>query len=67
MSLEESTGLVLRLLDAAAEYDAATSGYNAKSQILPTMKTIHAEGIETLEDSFLQEIYREYVEAAHVG
>lgn len=67
MNLEESTGLVLRLLDAASEYDAATSGYNAKSKILPTMKTIAAEGIRTLDDAFLQEIYQRFVEDAHVG
>ncbi len=67
MELNESVGLIFRLLDAASEYDAATSGYNAKSKILPTMKTIDVEGIHTLDDAFLQEIYHEFVEVAHVG
>ncbi len=50
---------ILRLLDTASEYDAATSGYNAKAEIFPTVKTITQQGVETLTDEFLKDCYVE--------
>ncbi|MBI1927758.1 hypothetical protein HYR99_26410, partial [Candidatus Poribacteria bacterium] len=37
MDEQQATINLLRLLDAASEYDAATSGYNPKSNIFPTV------------------------------
>ena len=62
---QEATVTVLRLLDAAAEYDSATSGYNPKSNIYPTVKTITKDGIQDLSVERLQEIYAESVETTY--
>ncbi|MCG9127909.1 proteasome subunit alpha [Candidatus Poribacteria bacterium] len=59
MDQRKATITILRLLDTASEYDAATSGYNAKAEIFPTVKTITQDGIESLEDEFLSECYAE--------
>ena len=50
---------ILRLLDTASEYDAATSGYNARAQIFPTLKTVTRSGVETISDENLAECYAE--------
>ncbi len=65
MDEQEVTVTVLRLLDAAAEYDSATSGYNPKSNIYPTVKTITKDGIQDLSVERLQEIYAESVETTY--
>ena len=54
-----ATITILRLLDTASEYDAATSGYNAKAEIFPTVKTITHQGIDTLSGDFLKDCYVE--------
>ncbi len=59
MDQQRATVTILRLLDTASEYDAATSGYNAKAEIFPTLKTITRQGIETLTDQYLSECYTE--------
>ncbi len=59
MDQQQATITILRLLDTASEYDAATSGYNAKAEIFPTVKTITQHGIESLDDEFLTECYAE--------
>ena len=59
MDQRKATITILRLLDTASEYDAATSGYNAKAEIFPTVKTITQHGIESLDDEFLTECYAE--------
>lgn len=61
MNERQATITILRLLDTASEYDAATSGYNAKAEIFPTVKTITQQGIETLNDEYLSECYAEAV------
>ena len=61
MDLQRATRTVLRLLDTASEYDVATSGYNPKSRIFPTAKTITREGIHDLPEQQLDEIYTEFV------
>ena len=58
---------ILRLLDAASEYDSATSGYNPKSKIFPTVKTITQDGIHDLPVERLSQIYSQFVETNHVG
>lgn len=59
MDQQQATITILRLLDTASEYDAATSGYNAKAEIFPTLKTITQQGVETLAEDFLKECYAE--------
>ena len=59
MDQQQATITILRLLDTASEYDAATSGYNAKAEIFPTVKTITRQGIDSLDDEFLSECYAE--------
>ena len=62
MDEQQATLTVLRLLDTASEYDVATSGYNPKSRIFPTIKTITKKGIQDLSEERLKEIYSEFVE-----
>ncbi len=59
MDQQQATITILRLLDTASEYDAATSGYNAKAEIFPTVKTITQQGVETLAEDFLKDCYAE--------
>ncbi len=59
MDQQQATVTILRLLDTASEYDAATSGYNAKAEIFPTVKTITQQGVEKLSDDFLKDCYVE--------
>ena len=54
-----ATITMLRLFDIASEYDAATSGYNAKTEIFPTVKTVTRDGVVTLVDTYLTECYAE--------
>lgn len=62
MNIEESITIVLRLLDAASEYDAATGGYNRQSNIFPLVKMINQEGIREMSADYLSEIYTQFVE-----
>ncbi len=59
MDERQATITILRLLDTASEYDAATSGYNAKAQIFPTVKTVTQDGVGTVSDEYLEECYAE--------
>ena len=59
MDQQQATITILRLLDTASEYDAATSGYNAKAEIFPTIKTITQQGVQTLPEDFLKDCYAE--------
>jgi proteasome beta subunit len=65
MNERQATINLLRLFDAASEYDAATSGYNPKSNIFPTVKTITRAGIGDLPAERLSEIYAQFVETTH--
>ena len=59
MDQQQVTITILRLLDIASEYDAATSGYNAKVKIFPTIKTVTQTGVNTLSDDDLAAWYTE--------
>ena len=59
MDQRQATITILRLLDIASEYDAATSGYNAKVQIFPTIKTVTHTGVDTISDDDLAAWYAE--------
>ena len=67
LALEETVALVLRLLDTASEFDAATGGYNRKSNIFPLVKTITRGGTKDIPETYLSEVYNRYVEVSHVG
>ena len=57
MDMQQAATTILRLLDIASEYDAATSGYNAKIQIFPTIKTVTRTGVNTVSDDDLATWY----------
>ena len=57
MDMQQAATTILRLLDIASEYDAATSGYNAKIQIFPTIKTVTRTGVDTVSDDELATWY----------
>lgn len=59
MDQRQATITILRMLDTASEYDAATSGYNAKAEIFPTVKIITRQGVETLAEEYLKDCYVE--------
>jgi proteasome beta subunit len=62
MGLEACVGLVLRLLETAAEYDTATGGTDRRASIFPTIKPISREGIRDLPTEEIARIYNEQVE-----
>ncbi|GIX06042.1 MAG: proteasome subunit beta [Candidatus Poribacteria bacterium] len=66
MSRDEATTIALRMLQAAAHYDAATSGIREETGALPVVKFLTQEGIETLDESLLRRIYQEFVETVDV-
>lgn len=66
LNLHDATAVVLRMLDAAAEYDAATGGYNRRAGIFPVVKRVTRGGTETLDPSTLSAIYTEAVEVTDV-
>ena len=59
MDTRQATITILRLLDTASEYDAATSGYNARSQIFPNVKIVTRTGVEDITDDELEACYAE--------
>ncbi len=67
MTQREATAISLRMLDAAATYDVATGGITRLGDILPTIKCVTAEGIETLGEDTIREVYAESVEVNRVG
>ncbi|MDA1193248.1 MAG: proteasome subunit alpha [Candidatus Poribacteria bacterium] len=64
MNRREAVGLALRMLESAAYYDAATGGVKEQQEMLPTIKCVTADGIETVDSETLREIYAEVVEGA---
>lgn len=59
MDTRQATVTILRLLDTASEYDAATSGYNARAQIFPNIKTVTRTGVEDIANDELETCYAE--------
>ena len=59
MDERQATIMILRLLDTASEYDAATSGYNARAQIFPNVKTVTRIGVEDISNDALEARYAE--------
>ncbi len=59
MDQQQAAITILRLLDIASEYDAATSGYNAKVNIFPNVKVVTRSGVDTISDDNLATWYAE--------
>ena len=59
MDQRQAAITILRLLDIASEYDAATSGYNAKVKVFPTVKVVTPAGVDTISDDDLATWYAE--------
>ena len=59
MGQRQAAITILRLLDIASEYDAATSGYNAKVNIFPNVKVVTRSGVDTISDDDLASWYAE--------
>ncbi len=59
MDQRQAAITILRLLDIASEYDAATSGYNAKVNIFPNVKIVTRSGVDTISDDDLTTWYAE--------
>ncbi len=58
MDEERSLELILKMLETAAEYDTATGGYKPGARIFPQVMRITADGITTIAEGVLEEIYR---------
>lgn len=58
MTAHEAVLLALRLLDTAAESDAATSGFNRRDNVFPLLRLITRKGIDTLAPAELSKLYR---------
>ena len=58
MEEDRSLELVLKMLETAAEYDTATGGYKPAARIFPQVMKVTSDGISTVGDAELEEIYR---------
>ena len=56
-SLEEALRLTLRALDTAAESDTATGGVDRNGRIFPIVKIITKDGIQTVTDDTLRQLF----------
>jgi proteasome beta subunit len=57
MTEEEATVQALRLLTSAAEFDSATGGVNREASLYPVIKFITQEGLRTVPDSTLKQLF----------
>lgn len=60
---EEAVKVALRALDTAAESDTATGGVDRAGKIFPVMKIVSREGITTLADQQIGEVFQRSVAA----
>jgi len=57
----EAVAVALRALDTAAETDTATGGVDRKARIFPVIKTVSREGIRTLPEERIAEVFHQSV------
>jgi proteasome beta subunit len=57
----EAVAVALRALDTAAETDTATGGVDRKARIFPVIKTVSREGIRTLPEESIAEVFHKSV------
>ena len=60
-SEEEAIAIALRALDTAAESDTATGGVDRGEKIFPVIKTVSSDGIRTLPEEKIANIFRQSV------
>lgn len=60
-SEDEAVTISLRALDTAAESDTATGGVDRSGKIFPIIKTVSPEGIKTLAEEKIADIFRQSV------
>ena len=60
-SEDEAVTIALRALDTAAESDTATGGVDRSGKIFPIIKTVSRDGINTLPEEKISEIFRHSV------
>lgn len=58
---DEAVTIALRALDTAAESDTATGGVDRSGKIFPVIKTVSRDGINTLPEEKISEIFRHSV------
>jgi proteasome beta subunit len=58
---DEAIAIALRALDTAAESDTATGGVDRGEKIFPVIKTVSSEGIHTLAEDKIANIFRQSV------
>jgi proteasome beta subunit len=58
---DEAVAIALRALDTAAETDTATGGVDRAGKIFPVIKTVSQEGIRTLPNDKIDNIFRSAV------
>jgi len=63
---EDAIVLALRLLETAAEFDAATGGVKQSARVFPILKTVTPEGISTIAPERMNVLYQARIESAHV-
>jgi proteasome beta subunit len=59
---DEAVVVALRALDTAAEADTATGGIDRHAKIFPVMKIVGADGIRTLPEEKIAELFHNRVE-----
>jgi proteasome beta subunit len=57
----DAVAVALRALDTAAETDTATGGVDRKARIFPVIKTVSGEGIKTLPEEAIAEVFHQSV------
>ena len=62
LSRDDAVGLTLRLLFTAAEYDSATGRYDRATDILPTVKTITADGQADITEDELRDLHTRFLD-----
>jgi proteasome beta subunit len=60
-SEDEAVTIALRALDTAAESDTATGGVDRSGKIFPVIKTVSRDGINTLSEEKIADIFRRSV------
>ena len=58
---DEAVTIALRALDTAAESDTATGGVDRSGKVFPVIKTVSGDGINTLSEEKIAEIFRHSV------
>jgi proteasome beta subunit len=61
ISEDEAVVVALRALDTASEADTATGGIDRHAKIFPIMKIVAADGIRTLPEEKIAELFQKRV------